>query len=149
MYFLTGSSRLSFPSCCSRTIAAAVNCLATEPDSQIVCGEFGTLNSRSARPNAFSKTVSPLSDTAAAQPGAGATYAFVNFSKPRSAPATTFSLLGISLLETWAQVAVERNATTAKAKRKFFLVIEFIHRFIEKQVVQGFVQVQYRCLDIT
>src|SRR6185295_6201047 len=125
MYFLTGSSMLSLPSCCSSTIAAAVNCFATEPDSKIVCGVFGTLNSISASPNAFSNTVSPLSDTAAAQPGAGATYALVNFSNPRSAPATTFSLLGTSLLETCAPVAVERNTTTAKANKKFFLVIEF------------------------
>ena len=33
-------------------------------------------------------------EAVAAQPGAGATYALVNFSKARSAPATTFSLLG-------------------------------------------------------
>src|SRR5687768_15110704 len=105
-------------------IAAAVNCLATEPDSKIVCGVFGTLCSRSASPNAFSKTVSPLSDTAAAQPGAGPTYALVNFSNARSAPATTFFLLGSSLLETWAQVAVERNATTANTNKKFLLLIE-------------------------
>jgi hypothetical protein len=36
MYFLTGSSMLSFPSWASNTIAAAVNCFATEPDSKIV-----------------------------------------------------------------------------------------------------------------
>src|ERR1044072_2430412 len=118
MYFLTGSSMLSLPSCCSSTTAAAVNCLATEPDSKIVWGVFGTLNSMSASPNAFSKTGSPFSDTAAAQPGPGATYAFVYFSKPRSEPATTFSLLGI-----WAQAAVERNTTIAKMNKKFFLVM--------------------------
>src|SRR5688572_15492385 len=127
---MTGSSRLSFPSWCSSTIAAAVNCFATEPDSKIVCGVFGTLCSRSASPNAFSKTVSPLSDTAAAQPGAGPTYAFANFSNARSAPAMTFSLLGTSLLETWAQVPVEKHATTVNTNKKFFLVIEFVHLFI-------------------
>src|SRR6185295_12860338 len=125
MYFLTGSSILSFSSCCSSTSDAAVNCFATEPDSKMVCGVFGTLCSTSASPNAFSKTVSPLSDTAAAQPGAGATYALVNFSNARSAPATTFSLLG-----TCAQVAVESNATTAKTNKKFFLVIGVFHLFI-------------------
>src|SRR6185436_7637288 len=103
------------------------NCFATEPDSKIVCGVFGMLNSRSASPNAFSKTVSPLSDTAAAQPGAGATYALASFSNARSAPATTFSLLGTSLLGTWAQVAVARNTTTAKTNKEVFLVIEFFH----------------------
>src|ERR1051325_1822808 len=122
MYFLTGSSRLSLPSCCSRTIAAAVNCFATEPDSKTVCGVFGTLNSMSASPNAFSNSSSPLRDTAAAQPGAGATYALADFSNPRSAPARTFSLLG-----TWAQVAFEKNTTNAKANKTFFLVIEFFH----------------------
>src|SRR4030095_1244372 len=124
MYFLTGSSSLSFPSCCSRTIAAAVNCFATEPDSKIVWGVLATSCSRSPSPKAFSQTVSPLSDTAAAQPGAGATYALVNFSNARSAPATTFSLLGTSLLGSCAQVPVERNATTAITNKTFFLVIE-------------------------
>lgn len=71
-----------------------MNCFATEPDSKMVCDVLGTLCSISASPNAFSKTVSPLCDTAAAQPGAGATYAFVNFSNARSAPATTFCLSG-------------------------------------------------------
>src|SRR6185295_19028738 len=125
MYFLTASSRLNLPSCCNSTIAAAVNCFATEPDSKIVCGVLGTLCSTSASPNAFSNTVSPLSDTAAAQPGAGPTYALVNFSNARSAPPTTFSLLG-----TCAQVAVESNATTAKTNKKFFLVIGVFHLFI-------------------
>src|SRR6266576_484985 len=90
------------------------------------------LNSKSASPNAFSNTSSPLSDTAAAQPGAGATYALLNFSNARSAPATTFSLLGSSLLGTWAQVAVERHTTTAKTNKGFFLLIEFFHLFIGK-----------------
>src|SRR5262249_52056907 len=121
MYFLTGSSSLNFPSCCSNTSAAAVNCLATEPDSKIVCGVLGTLCSRSASPNAFSNTISPLSDTAAAQPGPGATYAFVTFSNARSAPATTFSFSG-----TCALVAVERNAMIVKTNRRCFRVIEFI-----------------------
>src|ERR1051325_12110592 len=121
MYLRTGSSMLSFPSCCRRTSAAAVNCFATEPDSKIVCGVLATLCSRSASPNAFSKTTSPLSDTAAAQPGAGPTYAFVNFSHARSAPATTFSLSG-----TCAQVAVERNAMTVRTNKKFFLLMQFI-----------------------
>src|SRR6185436_6859873 len=80
--------------------------------------------SRSANPNAFSNTVSPLSDTAAAQPGPGATYALVTFSNARSAPATTFSLLG-----TWAQVPLASIATTAKTNTKFFLLIEFSHLF--------------------
>src|SRR5215213_3904899 len=119
MYFLTGSSRLSFPSCCSSTSAVAVNCFATEPDSKIVCVVFGTSCSRSASPNAFSKTTSPLSDTAAAQPGAGPTYALVALSNARAAPATTFSFSG-----TCAEVAVERNAITVKTNKKFFLVIE-------------------------
>jgi hypothetical protein len=61
-----------------------------------------------------------LSDTAAAQPGAGATYALLTFSNARSAPATTFALSG-----TWAQVALERNATTAKTNKKCLLLIGF------------------------
>ncbi len=35
-YFLTGSSIESLPSCASRVMAAAVNCFATEPDSNTV-----------------------------------------------------------------------------------------------------------------
>src|ERR1043166_3443957 len=122
MYLRTGSSMLSFPSCCRRTSAAAVNCFATEPDSKIVCGVLGTLCSRSASPKAFSNTTSPLRETAAAQPGAGATYAFVNFSNARSAPATTFCLSG-----TCAQVVVERSAIKAKTNKELLLFI--VHPF--------------------
>src|SRR6185503_15410882 len=133
MYFLTGSSRLSFPSCCSSTSAAAVNCLATEPDSKIVCVVFGTLCSRSASPNAFSKTVSPLSDTAAAQPGPGATYAFVNFSNARSAPATTFALS-----RDWAQVVLAQNPMTQRTNRKCFFIDGPKIRVVSDQKQHGF-----------
>jgi hypothetical protein len=49
-YFRAGSSRLSLPSATSTIVAAAVNCLATEPDSKIVSAVFATPASRFAIP---------------------------------------------------------------------------------------------------
>src|SRR5687768_18510817 len=50
-------------------IAIAVNCLATEPDSKMVSGVFGTACSRSAMPYAFINTGLPRTATPTAHPG--------------------------------------------------------------------------------
>ena len=44
-YFVTSSSRLSFPCSTSCMIAAAVNCLVTEPISYVARAGVGTLSS--------------------------------------------------------------------------------------------------------
>ncbi len=49
-YFRTSSSRRIFPSPTSNSTAVAVNCLATEPLSRMVCAVIGVPFSRSAMP---------------------------------------------------------------------------------------------------
>ena len=49
-YFRTGSSIESLPSCASRVMAAAVNCFATDPDSNTVLGQMRMPYSRLAIP---------------------------------------------------------------------------------------------------
>ena len=51
MYFEIGSSSFSLPRSCKSRMAAAVNCLVTEPSLNRVRGEFGTPHSMLAFPN--------------------------------------------------------------------------------------------------
>src|SRR5688500_15218615 len=68
-YFRMGSSSDSFPSIASKTTAAAVNCLETEPASKIVAGVLGTSYSRFAIPYARDTIVFPARETPTAHPG--------------------------------------------------------------------------------
>jgi len=89
-YSRTGSSSESLPSSARRTIAAAVNCLETEPASKIVSGVMAAGCSRCAMPNPRAYTVSPARVTETAQP------AVVSRSQSLNTASTWAAVSGVS-----------------------------------------------------